>query len=142
MTHPPFHLAIPVFDLEDTRRFYTEILGCRVGRSSERWIDFDFFGHQLTTHLAPSEELAGTNPVDGQDVPVRHFGAILEWDRWHDKADALKQRGVAFRIAPQIRFRGQVGEQATMFFDDPSGNAIELKSFRDPAQIFEHSPPA
>ena len=140
MSLPPFHLAIPVFDLDDTRRFYTGALSCGVGRSSERWIDFDFFGHQLPAHLASGDGPAGTNPVDGQDVPVRHFGAILEWAQWHEVAAALKQREIAFRIAPQIRFRGEGGEQATMFFDDPSGNAIELKSFRDPAQIFARSP--
>lgn len=134
--HVPFHLAFPVDDLEATRRFYVELLGCSVGRTSERWIDFDFFGHQITAHLSPGEASAArTNPVDGDQVPVRHFGAILAWDDWHALADRLRGR-IDFLIEPHLRFRGEVGEQATMFFLDPSGNAIELKSFQDPGQIF------
>lgn len=132
----PFHLAFPVRDLASTREFYVGLLGCSVGRESERWIDFDFFGHQITAHLAQDDEASATNPVDGDDVPVRHFGAILPWDRWESVASLLRERNVEFRIEPQIRFEGEVGEQATMFFDDPSGNAIELKSFKDPSQIF------
>lgn len=138
--HPPFHLAFPVDDLESTRRFYEGLLGCGVGRTSDRWIDFDFFGHQITAHLSPGEASAArTNPVDGDQVPVRHFGAILAWEDWHALADRLRGR-LSFLIEPHLRFRGEVGEQATMFFLDPSGNAIELKSFQDPSQIFASSP--
>ena len=133
---PLFHLAFPVHDLEEARRFYAGLLGCSTGRESERWIDFDFFGHQIVAHLAPAERDTATNPVDGEDVPVRHFGVILEWDQWQVLADTLKKAGVKFVIEPGIRFKGQVGEQATLFFKDPSGNALEFKAFRDPSQIF------
>ena len=132
---PPFHLAFPVQDLEATREFYTRILGCRTGRSSDNWIDFDLYGHQIVAHLAP----AGTtshNPVDGHDVPVPHFGVVLDWENWHQLADRLRQSGIKFVIEPYIRFAGQIGEQATMFFLDPSGNALEFKAFRAPAQLF------
>jgi hypothetical protein len=136
-SRPPFHLAFPVGDLEATRRFYVETLGCAVGREDARWIDFDFFGHQITAHLVDDPAAAnGTNPVDGDDVPVRHFGAILTWEAWHALADRLRGAGVRFTIEPRIRFEGQVGEQATFFLRDPSGNALELKSFKDPARIF------
>ncbi len=133
---PLFHLAFPVHDLEEARRFYAGLLGCPTGRESERWIDFDFFGHQIVAHLAPAERDTATNPVDGKDVPVRHFGVILEWNQWQKLAESLQQARVKFIIEPGIRFKGQVGEQATMFFKDPSGNALEFKSFRDPSQIF------
>ncbi|MDE2196710.1 MAG: VOC family protein [Gammaproteobacteria bacterium] len=133
---PPFHLAFPVQDLEEARSFYAGLLGCATGRESDRWIDFDFFGHQIVAHLAPPERDTATNPVDGEDVPVRHFGVILEWDHWHALADKLKAAGVKFVIEPGIRFQGQVGEQATMFFKDPGGNALEFKAFRDTSQIF------
>lgn len=133
---PLFHLAFPVRDLEEARRFYAGLLGCPTGRESERWIDFNFFGHQIVTHLAPPEAGAVTNPVDGEDVPVRHFGVILEWDQWEALADRLRKSNVRFIIEPCIRFKGKVGEQATMFFKDPSGNALEFKSFRDPSQVF------
>ena len=134
---PPFHLAFPVNDLAGARVFYGDLLGCREGRSSEAWIDFDFYGHQIVAHLAPSETIpASANPVDGHDVPVRHFGVILGWDDWHRLADRLRERGVHFIIEPGIRFQGKVGEQATMFFLDPSGNALEFKSFRDMSQVF------
>jgi len=133
---PLFHLAFPVHDLEEARRFYAGLLGCPTGRESERWIDFDFFGHQIVAHFAPPERDTATNPVDGEDVPVRHFGVILEWDQWQVLADKLKKAGVKFVIEPGIRFKGQVGEQATLFFKDPSGNALEFKAFRDPSQIF------
>jgi len=133
----PFHLAFPVADLESTRRFYVERLGCRVGRESERWIDFDFFGHQITAHLAPAAiSTVATNPVDGDAVPVRHFGVILEWDAWQQLAQRLQQGHVPFVIAPHIRFQGQPGEQATLFISDPSGNRLEFKSFKDPQRIF------
>ncbi len=133
---PRFHLAFPVHDLEEARRFYAGLLGCSTGRESDRWIDFDFFGHQIVAHLAPPERDTATNPVDGEDVPGRHFGVILEWDQWQKLAESLKQAKVKFIIEPGIRFQGQVGEQATMFFKDPSGNALEFKAFRDTSQIF------
>ena len=137
MPHSPFHLAIPVTDLEDTRTFYTDRLGCSVGRESATWIDFDFFGHQVTTHLSLEEsKRAATNPVDGKQVPVRHFGVILDWDAWHTLAEQLTQAGVSFLIEPYIRFRGEVGEQATMFLLDPSQNGLEFKAFKDQTQIF------
>lgn len=133
----PFHLAFPIRDIEETRSFYGDLLGCDIGRSTEKWIDFDFFGHQLSAHIKPEElALAATNIVDGKNVPVRHFGAILPWKEWHDLADKLKTHGIEFVIEPYIRFKGEVGEQATMFFLDPCGNALEFKSFQDPSQIF------
>lgn len=136
-TMPPFHMAFPVADLEATRRFYLDVLGCGLGREAERWIDFDFFGHQISAHLRPDEVArAQTNQVDGDEVPVRHFGAILEWDAWHALAERLKAADTAFIIEPHVRFKGQVGEQATMFFTDPSGNALEFKAFKDPARVF------
>ena len=143
MSLPPFHLAFPVTDLEATRTFFCELLDCRVGRQSEAWIDFDFFGHQITAHrIAPGDSVAvtpaGANPVDGKQVPVPHFGAVLPWEKWHAMADRLTRAGVAFVIAPHIRFPGQIGEQATMFFRDPSGNPIELKAFKDPERLFAH----
>lgn len=134
---PPFHLAFPVSDLDKTLAFYRDLLGCRTGRTSERWIDFNFFGHQITAHLRPEEvRQAQTNEVDGHNVPVRHFGAVLEWEQWHRLADHLKKAGVSFVIEPYIRFEGKPGEQATMFLLDPSGNALEFKSFKDPDQLF------
>ena len=134
---PPFHLAFPVTDLEATRRFYRDLLHCTLGRESENWIDFNFFGHQLTAHLRPEEVAAArTSNVDGDQVPVRHFGAILEWGAWRELAERLKDAGIDFIIAPQIRFQGEVGEQATMFLADPSGNALEFKAFKDASQIF------
>jgi len=136
---PRFHLAFPVHDLEAARRFYGELLGCAEGRSSAQWVDFDFHGHQLVAHLAPRESAdAGHNEVDGESVPVRHFGVILELSAWHALTSRLKAAGVRFLIEPQIRFAGQVGEQATCFFLDPSGNALELKAFADEAMIFAH----
>ena len=138
MAHPPpFHLAFPVRDLESTRRFYGGLLGCPEGRSSDEWVDFDFHGHQLSAHVLP--EACGTglaHEVDGDDVPVRHFGLVLPWARWEELRDRLERAGVAFRIAPHVRFRGKVGEQATLFLCDPSGNALEFKAFRDPARLF------
>ena len=133
----PFHLAFPVKDLEATRKFYKELLGCKIGRTAERWIDFNFFGNQVTAHLKPEElEKVTTNAVDGEEVPVRHFGAILEWQQWHDMVDRLREHSISFVIEPYIRFEGEPGEQATMFFYDPSGNALEFKSFKDPSRIF------
>jgi extradiol dioxygenase family protein len=137
MTTPPFHLAFPVRDLAEARAFYGEILGCPEGRSSEAWVDFDLQGHQIVAHLAPGEcGPSGTNAVDGHGVPVRHFGLVLTMEAWQALADRLRAAGVAFAVEPQIRFRGQVGEQATMFFFDPSGNALEMKAFGDPSQLF------
>ena len=134
---PPFHLAFPVTDLDAARRFYGGVLGCPEGRSSEQWIDFDFHGHQIVAHLAPLEPgQSAANQVDGHAVPVRHFGVVLQWDAWHQMAEQLRVAGIAFIIEPGIRFVGQVGEQATMFFLDPSGNAIEFKAFRDIGQMF------
>ena len=133
----PFHLAFPVHDLAAARAFYGGLLGCPEGRSSAQWIDFDLYGHQLVAHLDPAAKVAQVhNPVDGHDVPVPHFGVVLEWQAWHDLADRLTQAGVRFGIAPHIRFEGLIGEQATMFFQDPSGNALEFKAFRDPGQLF------
>ncbi|MEO6368666.1 MAG: VOC family protein [Steroidobacteraceae bacterium] len=134
----PFHLAIPVTDLTEARRFYGGLLGCPEGRSSDEWVDFDLFGHQLVAHLDHSSTARRPvhNAVDGKDVPVPHFGVVLEWDRWHQLADKLTRAGVQFGIEPGIRFHGQVGEQATMFFQDPSGNALEFKAFRDMSQLF------
>lgn len=137
MTVAPFHLAFPVDDLAAARAFYGGLLGCPEGRSSEQWIDFDFHGHQIVAHLAPDElQRSAANQVDGHAVPVRHFGVILEWDAWHAMADRLRAQGITFIIEPGIRFVGQVGEQATMFFLDPAGNALEFKAFKDSGQVF------
>lgn len=136
-TRPPFHLAFPVADLEATRRFYVERLGCRQGRESSTWIDFDFFGHQISAHLKPEAcGTGGSGQVDGEAVPLRHFGAILAWDDFHALARRLKAAGTAFIIEPHLRFQGEPGEQATMFLADPSGNALEFKAFQDERQIF------
>jgi len=133
-----FHLAMPIKDKEQTRLFYRDTLGCIQGREAETWIDFDFFGHQLSLHVKPEafDIPLPTNDVDGKDVPVQHFGAVLDWDVWHKLSERLSQGGTTFVIEPYIRFKGETGEQATMFFLDPSGNALEFKAFKDPAQIF------
>ena len=152
MTHPPpFHLAFPVDDLEAARHFYGEILGCPEGRSGERWIDFSLFGHQIVAHRIDDDDVqlvrgtsehrhgparGGGNPVDGHDVPVPHFGVVLPPAEWAALADRLKAAGVNFVIEPHTRFAGQAGEQSTMFFLDPAGNALEFKSFADPDQLF------
>ena len=134
---PPFHLALPVHDLEAARAFYGGLLGCPTGREAARWIDFDFFGHQLSVHLVDGRvDPAPTNPVDGDDVPARHFGCILTWGEWESLVERLRASGVRFVIEPHVRFRGEVGEQATAFLTDPSGNALELKAFRDPGDVF------
>ena len=133
----PFHLAFPVHDLAAARAFYGGTLGCPEGRSSDNWIDFDLFGHQIVAHLDPSAKaVAVANPVDGHDVPVPHFGVVLTMDAWQALADRVKAAGIAFGIEPHIRFVGQPGEQATMFFRDPSGNALEFKAFADDAMLF------
>jgi hypothetical protein len=133
----PFHLAVPVSNLETCRTFYRDILGCEEGRSSDHWVDFNFFGHQFVIHYKPnsSDELH-TNAVDGKAVPVPHFGVVLPWEEFRTFADKLKLQNIEFIIEPYIRFEGQVGEQATMFFKDPSGNALEFKAFKDTSQIF------
>jgi len=137
VTRPPFHLALPVDDLEAARRFYVEMLGCGVGRESDRWIDLDFHGHQVTVHLSPGAAgHAATNPVDGDEVPVRHFGVVLPWEEWEALAQRLRDGGTRFLIEPHVRFRGEVGEQATLFLTDPSGNGLEFKAFRDPGRLF------
>ena len=135
-TLAPFHLAFPVDDLAAARQFYGGLLGCAEGRSSAEWIDFDFFGHQIVAHLGPPRPTAHHNPVDGHDVPVPHYGVVLEWEDWHTLEARLRSHGIEFIIEPYIRFKGQPGEQATMFFLDPSGNALEFKSFQDISQLF------
>ncbi len=133
----PFHLAIPVHDLAAARAFYGQLLGCAEGRSAPEWVDFDFFGHQLVAHLDPRQQPpVHHNRVDGDDVPVPHFGVVLEWNTWHQLAARMRTGGVRFVIEPGIRFAGEVGEQATMFFCDPSDNALEFKAFKDPARLF------
>lgn len=134
----PFHLAIPVSNLEACRAFYRDVIDCKEGRSSKHWVDFDFFGHQLVIHHKPKEisTTLHTNVVDGKDVPVPHFGIVLSWDIFHAFAEDLKSKQVEFVIEPYVRFEGLVGEQATMFFYDPSGNAIEFKAFKDMNQLF------
>jgi hypothetical protein len=137
MTLPPFHLAFPVHDIEAARAFYGGLLGCPEGRSAEEWIDFDFFGHQIVAHYSPGARArAHHNPVDGHDVPVPHFGAVLELEAWEALAQRLREAGTEFVIEPTVRFRGQAGEQATMFFLDPSGNALEIKAMANPANLF------
>ena len=133
----PFHIAIPVHNLEECRTFYRDILNCKEGRSSDQWVDFNFFGHQLVIHYKPkSDDTIHTNPVDGKDVPVPHYGVVLPWEIFHAFATDLKNKNIRFVIEPYIRFEGQVGEQATMFFKDPSGNALEFKAFKDIGQMF------
>jgi uncharacterized protein len=134
---PPFHLAFPVHSLAAAREFYGELLGCPEGRSSDAWVDFNFYGHQIVAHLAP-EEIGhrSTSAVDGDAVPVRHFGAVLSIAQWEELADKLRAAGTRFIIEPHIRFKGEVGEQATMFFLDPSGNAVEIKAFADMSSLF------
>ena len=154
---PAFHLAIPVLDIASTRAFYGGVLQCREGRATERWVDFDLEGHQLSAHVAPEAcpgappggdsggDSGGASggasgvaerPVDGDNVPVRHFGLVLPWERWESLAERLRDHGASFLIEPRVRFQGEVGEQGTFFVRDPSGNALEFKSFRDPARLF------
>ncbi|WP_186056018.1 VOC family protein [Burkholderia gladioli] len=133
----PFHIAFPVHSLEAAREFYGELLGCPEGRSSAEWVDFNLYGHQIVAHLAPDETgVARTNAVDGHGVPVRHFGALLTLEQWHLLADKLRAAGTKFVIEPYVRFKGEPGEQATMFFFDPSGNALEFKAFADLGKLF------
>lgn len=137
-TIPPFHLAIPVDNLEASRKFYRDILELTEGRSSDHWVDFDFFGHQLVIHLKEinSEEKESSNPVDGKNVPIPHFGLVLDMQTFKEFSEKLIQKNLTFIIEPYIRFKGQVGEQATMFFKDPAGNALEFKAFADITQLF------
>ena len=136
LSMPPFHLAFPVHDLQAARQFYGDLLGCSEGRSSEQWVDFDFFGHQIVAHLAPQEcGETSRSGVDNKQVPVRHFGLVLDLETWRSLAETL-QGQVDFIIEPYTRFEGEPGEQATMFFEDPSGNAIELKAFADMSRLF------
>ncbi len=133
----PFHLAIPVHDLQTCREFYGKVLNCPEGRSSNQWVDFDLYGHQLVIHETTEARRQGAaNPVDGHNVPVPHFGVVLPWDQWQHLSQHLKHQQIEFIIEPYVRFEGQVGEQATMFFQDPSGNALEFKAFKDMGQLF------
>jgi uncharacterized protein len=136
MSRPRFHLAFPVRDLSEARRFYGDLLGCPEGRSSPEWVDFNFYGHQIVAHLCEPGAQTATNEVDGESVPVRHFGVIMELPEWESITAKLRAAGVAFIIEPQVRFKGLPGEQATCFFLDPSGNALELKAFADDAMVF------
>jgi uncharacterized protein len=137
MVLPPFHLAFPVDDLAAARAFYGGLLGCPEGRSADHWVDFDLYGHQIVAHLAPEAvRKRATNPVDGEDVPVPHFGLVLAMDAWKALAERLESAGVDFMIPPTVRFAGQPGEQATMFFRDPAGNALEFKAMANPAKLF------
>jgi extradiol dioxygenase family protein len=133
---PPFHLAFPVNDLAEARRFYGELLGCPEGRSSDDWVDFDFYGHQIVAHRTNEVTSTASNAVDGDDVPVRHFGVVLEMAQWRSVAQRLKEAGANFIIEPHVRFAGLPGEQATFFVCDPSGNALEFKAFNDPERLF------
>lgn len=134
----PFHIAIPVHNLEECRKFYRDVLNCSEGRSSDHWVDFNLFGHQLVIHYKPKSDTTDLhhNPVDGHNVPVPHYGVVLPWDTFRPFAEELKRKGVKFIIEPYIRFKGQPGEQATMFFLDPAGNALEFKAFKDLEQLF------
>jgi hypothetical protein len=136
----PFHLAIPVNDLAICREFYKEVLECSEGRSSEKWVDFNFFGHQLVIHQKPLTAIVAkdiSNPVDGHDVPIPHFGVVLDWDKWTELSEKLRGKNIYFIIEPYIRFKGEVGEQGTMFFLDPENNALEFKAFKNINQLFE-----
>ena len=138
MNIPRFHLAFPVIDLEETRNFYLGILGCSLGRESETWIDFNFFGHQIVAHLSPEDcHEIKSNKVDGDKVPSRHFGVILSWKNWESLCGKLKKNKVQFRINPKIRFKNEKGQQGTFFIDDPSGNVLEFKSFKHDLMIFD-----
>jgi len=132
----PFHLAIPVDNLSNAADFYTNVLQCAQGRSDHHWIDYNFFGHQLVLHLTDQMPAPAVNPVDGKSVPIPHFGVVLQWDQWHQLVKQLKAKAVTFEIEPYTRFEGEVGEQATMFFYDPCGNALEFKAFKNSDQLF------
>lgn len=135
----PFHLAIPVKELTETRTFYTQILNCREGRSTDKWVDLDLYGHQLVLHIVDQNDdttIKKNNPVDGHNVPVPHFGVVLTMKDWKDLAKRLTNLNIEFIIDPYIRFKGEIGEQATLFFKDPSGNALEFKAFKNMDQLF------
>ncbi|WP_209404061.1 VOC family protein [Pseudozobellia sp. WGM2] len=134
----PFHIAIPVHNLDECRTFYRDVLSCEEGRSSDQWVDFNLFGHQLVIHYKPKSQMESLhhNPVDGHEIPVPHYGVVLPWDTFESFANELKNKRVQFLIEPYIRFEGQVGEQATMFFLDPADNALEFKAFKDKSQLF------
>lgn len=137
MSITPFHVAIPVHNLAECRTFYRDVLNCEEGRSSDHWVDFNLFGHQLVIHYKPqSAEDLHANPVDGKQVPVPHYGVVLPWEDFHRFAEELRSKNIEFIIEPYIRFEGQIGEQATMFFKDPAGNALEFKAFKDMEQLF------
>ena len=133
----PFHLAIPVTDIEESKRFYHNLLGAKIGRFSDTWIDFDFFGHQLVCHLSPASISETSNPVDQEDVPIPHYGIVLDWNEFEAIIKQLEEKKINFIIKPTIRFKGEVGEQAIVFLRDPSGNAIEFKSFRNMDNLFK-----
>jgi len=133
----PFHLAIPVTDIEESKRFYHNLLGAKIGRFSDTWIDFDFFGHQLVCHLSPASISETSNPVDQEDVPIPHYGVVLDWNEFEAIIKQLEEKKINFIIKPTIRFKGEVGEQAIAFLRDPSGNAIEFKSFRNMDNLFK-----
>ena len=132
----PFHLALPVKDLEKAKFFYLEVLGLKSGRTDARWIDLNFFGHQLSLHLVDEISREDFNEVDGDQVPVRHFGLVMDWEDWHDFKERIEKKQLSFLLKPKIRFKGEKGEQATFFLRDPSGNALEFKSFKDPGRLF------
>jgi hypothetical protein len=132
----PFHMAFPTSDLAATRAFFVDVLGVGVGRECDKWVDFDFFGHQITAHLDASAKQASTNPVDGKKVPTFHFGVVLDWTNWETLAERLRSKGVEFVIEPYVRFKGEVGEQGTFFLYEPAGAALEFKSFKDMSQLF------
>lgn len=142
--YPRFHLALPVTDLDDTRRFYEQVLGCSPGRESSRWVDLDFFGHQLVLHRVDADAHSGaaTNPVDGEQVPAGHFGPVLDYDALDRLIARLEAHGIDYLIRPTTRFAGRRGEQRTLFIRDPSGNALEFKAFRDPEMLFATDPEA
>ncbi len=139
-TRPLFHFALPVADLAATRQFYVDVLGCKVGREADSWIDFNFFGYQITAHrVAEAVVPAGFSSVDGHDIPVPHFGLIMGWEDWHRAVDHLGYIGVAFKVPPHIRFKGEAGEQAAFFIEDPSGNCLEFKAFHAADDVFRRA---
>jgi extradiol dioxygenase family protein len=133
---PSFHLAFSVHDLEATRLFYVDVLGCRVGRSTQTWMDLDFFGYQITAHVVTGNSKQTMNEVDEHEIPIPHFGLIMDWEDWHRAVDHMTYIGVNFRVEPHVRFKGKVGEQATFFVEDPSGNCLEFKAFKEPGDVF------
>lgn len=132
----PFHLAFPVYDLNQTKLWYTKYLDCKIGRESSKWVDLNFYGHQISAHLIKKKNIITTNIVDGKNIPVRHFGIILDWDNWKALSARLKKNKIKFLVSPYIRFKGEIGEQATMFIKDPSDNILEFKSFKNDESIF------